>query len=923
MPSLPEGNGNNVACASFWEEKSIVFYSNNIRNSTDAQSLSSLMAAFVKLGRTVYLITNEPPHGDDFVTDTGIKRFVLSYLELEGYSTSAAFYKVLGKLPAKAVVFASPFNDKTYQSFIAAEKLGRCIILLQHQSPLNSLAAGNAKTVSEYLYMIKNAGRIISISDQDAKLMQALGVRNAVSVPFYFPYFDKEVSASKLEGRKIIYYTTYLGKNSRSVITAFARLRQRFPDTSMHIIILSGIKKGKTLENLLSDVTNSELSDCLTIERGVLKPLRYLRDASVSVTYAHPMHMPKTVMESICAGIPALLLRDADYSEDGSPAVCLNIADTFAIEEKLAEFMDIGIRAEYSEKVRKLLHPDYRLELAKNYLNIIDEALNEYNEALRLCAERGSAVRNKIASAVQLGMTLNDIFKAMILSKVPCGEIIAASVLCGIKIEDMLSAYESAGFLGKSDYNKAASRISYWSGYQGSFTGGADKAKLEKQYRNKNSILPDMVAALAVGGVPLDEISSCMPDIFIDSLQAEMVLQNAVNTNQCNRSLTEIDYINASLLALEDFQGLTPAALNTLNALKAFFYENYRFLNYKRHKLVRMAIDFQTKYNKPLREMKMPLKLIVWPFKLRTQLKILIHLKGKKRLLQREVSEVDPADTRKIQLMVFQILLEFEKICKRNNLRFYLAGGSILGAVRHKGFIPWDDDIDITMPRPDYEKFLKIAQTELPEEYILEKDCLPYCHNRVEIRGTKFYSGLRNGRIFLDILALEGSPDDPAKRLQHEAKCKFWRTCMLEKARPLPALAFNKTSTKLFFNRFVLRLTPRRFLKWRWHSWATKYSTEETNSWVCLPASIYTYEQERFPKEYWGDPVYIEFEGHMLPTMSHWKDYLVCHFGDYMKMPPETTRKSHHYIYEYDLGKYAAIPTEELEKKLLGKQPEI
>ncbi|OQA70113.1 MAG: hypothetical protein BWY37_00495 [Firmicutes bacterium ADurb.Bin262] len=53
--------------------------------------------------------------------------------------------------------------------------------------------------------------------------------------------------------------------------------------------------------------------------------------------------------------------------------------------------------------------------------------------------------------------------------------------------------------------------------------------------------------------------------------------------------------------------------------------------------------------------------------------------------------------------------------------------------------------------------------------------------------------------------------------------------------------------------------------------------------------------------------------------MSHWEDYLVCHFGDYMKMPPVTTRKSHHYVYEYSLGKYADIPVEELERMVLGK----
>jgi lipopolysaccharide cholinephosphotransferase len=919
MPE-PADNFDKNAGAPIWDENGIVFYANNLRSSTGAQSMASLMAALVKLGRTVYLITNEQPNGEDFVTDTGIKRFVLCYLEFEGYSTAAAFYKVLGELPVKTVVFTSPFTAKTYQCFIAAEKLGRCIILAQEHSPYLSLAAGNVKAASEYLYMIKNAACVKSLSEQDCMILESLGANKVIHTPFYFPYFDKEVSASKLEGQKIVYYTTYADKNTRSVIIAFARLHERFPDTKMHVIIIfSDINKVEEIESLMADVANSELSDCLTIENKVLKPLRALREASVSITYAHLNHMPKTVMESICAGIPAIMLQDADYSSDSHPAICMNAADTFAIEEKLAELMDKSKRVEYAEKVGKLLDPGYRLELAKRFSDEINEITDEFNRKLDLCVAAVSGVRNRITSSLQQKTALNGIYKALILDKISCGEIIAASVLCGIKVEEIMTAYKSTGVLGQRDYAKMLNRIAFWKEYQDIFiTSGVVTVKLEKQYTNENLTVPDMVAALAVGGMENSAVPAVLPGIFIDSRQAVLILQNAVNTNKCFAD-ADIDYINPSLLEIDDIEGCSPAALNIQNALKSFSLENMSFLNYKRHSLVKNAIKLQAWYKKPFSEMGLFGKIISFPFRLRTQLKISIHLRGKKRLAKRKVTEVDPADTRKIQLLVLQIMLEFEKICKKHNLRYYIAGGSILGGIRHKGFIPWDDDIDITMPRPDYEKLLKIAPKELPVEYILEKDCVPYCHNRIEIRGTTFNSGLRKGRIFLDILALEGSPDDKTKRLQHEAKCKFWRGCMLIKARPLPAIAFNRNSTVLFIKTLILKLIPRRFLKWRWHNWATKYSTGETNSWVCLPASIYTYEQERFPKEYWGEPVFLEFEGFMMPTMSHWEDYLVCHFGDYMKMPPETTRKSHHYVFEYDLGKYANISTEELEKKVLGK----
>ena len=141
---------------------------------------------------------------------------------------------------------------------------------------------------------------------------------------------------------------------------------------------------------------------------------------------------------------------------------------------------------------------------------------------------------------------------------------------------------------------------------------------------------------------------------------------------------------------------------------------------------------------------------------------------------------------------------------------------------------------------------------------------------------------------------------------------------MLEKARPIPALSASRDVQMIWLKRVIARMMPRWFLKWRWYSWAARYDCDKVSSWVCLPASIYTYEQERFPKEYWGEPVTLEFEGYDMPTMQHWEDYLVCHFGNYMKMPPETLRKSHHFIYNYDLGKYKDIPTEQLEKELLG-----
>ena len=77
----------------------------------------------------------------------------------------------------------------------------------------------------------------------------------------------------------------------------------------------------------------------------------------------------------------------------------------------------------------------------------------------------------------------------------------------------------------------------------------------------------------------------------------------------------------------------------------------------------------------------------------------------------------DNSQLRRLQLVELDIMKIFSEICEKNNLRYFLVGGTMLGAVRHKGFIPWDDDMDVGMPRPDYEKFLQIVRNNLPEGY--------------------------------------------------------------------------------------------------------------------------------------------------------------------------------------------------------------
>ncbi len=294
----------------------------------------------------------------------------------------------------------------------------------------------------------------------------------------------------------------------------------------------------------------------------------------------------------------------------------------------------------------------------------------------------------------------------------------------------------------------------------------------------------------------------------------------------------------------------------------------------------------------------------------------------KQKLYARQVVEIPEGDIRKIQLLVLLMFFDFDRICQKYHLTYYFAGGSILGAVRHKGFIPWDDDIDITMPRDDYNRFLKVAPGELSPEFRLDKDCRPFCHNRIEIKDTLFHSFWRKGGVFLDILALEGSPDDPKKQKLHEKLTFIFRSLMLEKERIFPFFDPDEHKSPLrYLLCLMLKIVPRGLLKFCWNKAAQLYSPNKENHLVCLPASKYSYAEERFPKEYWGTPVYLEFEGMPVPTMTRWEDYLKCHFGDYRELPPPELRKSHHFVFGFHLGKYESMPVEELENTV-NKQKE-
>ena len=266
--------------------------------------------------------------------------------------------------------------------------------------------------------------------------------------------------------------------------------------------------------------------------------------------------------------------------------------------------------------------------------------------------------------------------------------------------------------------------------------------------------------------------------------------------------------------------------------------------------------------------------------------------------------------------VIIDVLSVFIRICEAQGLRYFCAGGTAIGAVRHQGMIPWDDDIDVFMPRPDYDRFLRLAAQSMPEGYEVlspyaTKDYPMYFAKMCNARTTL----LENERIpcvfglYIDIFPLDGACDDV-------------ETCYREKRRFKRLMnKLEAVSTHNSFGEYVGLLTKRR----EWGRFAVKTVAFCCRSWLrrwllkqmdsiayghdyALSSRVVTYSgayqrQEIYPKAWLETPQMFAFEGLMVNLPHDYDAYLRHFFGDYMTLPPVEQRASHHQKVFFDLDK--------------------
>lgn len=268
--------------------------------------------------------------------------------------------------------------------------------------------------------------------------------------------------------------------------------------------------------------------------------------------------------------------------------------------------------------------------------------------------------------------------------------------------------------------------------------------------------------------------------------------------------------------------------------------------------------------------------------------------------------ELNLEEVKKIQLEILHKVVEF---CEKNKITYFLCAGTMLGAIRHKGYIPWDDDIDLMMPRPDYEKFKKIFNDSdlILNDYqkTKSKNTTPFL--KVEKRNTLLieeFAPKVKLRINIDVFPIDGFPDDEDELGKHliELKQKIRKIVLRN-------LKYSWQKHSVWWKSILLSVN--------WKLRKSRINLSYSARKVCTDLNILAqkYEfgksgkagiavwgygpKEVCPYKVYTETVKVQFEDGYFNALKDYDTYLNCVYGDYMKLPSEDKRKSHHSFKAY------------------------
>lgn len=274
-----------------------------------------------------------------------------------------------------------------------------------------------------------------------------------------------------------------------------------------------------------------------------------------------------------------------------------------------------------------------------------------------------------------------------------------------------------------------------------------------------------------------------------------------------------------------------------------------------------------------------------------------------------EKVNLTPELLRELQLKQLDMLKYFRNFCDNNGLTFYLCGGALIGALRNGGFVPWDDDVDVLMPRDDYERLVVLWREQKADGRfrLLKTDDNMFTGNIFITVTDTDYTMVKTNQtevdiphgLVLDVFPLDVCPDSRfARKMQY-----IW--AMLYSLFLAQIVPENHGGIMGFGSRVLLSIFRGKKLRnriWRCaERHMTKYKLSDNRCITELCAGPYWMKKE-YPKRIYSGVDYVTFEGLKLPCMSGYDEYLRIVFGDYMQLPPEEERVPHHDIAYLDLN---------------------
>ena len=270
------------------------------------------------------------------------------------------------------------------------------------------------------------------------------------------------------------------------------------------------------------------------------------------------------------------------------------------------------------------------------------------------------------------------------------------------------------------------------------------------------------------------------------------------------------------------------------------------------------------------------------------------------------------SDLRRLQDTQLSLLRELDGVCARHGIRYFLYAGTLLGAVRHGGFIPWDDDLDVCMERPEYDRFLAAWASEPhPDALLQTKDTSPAYMNsfaKLRRRGTTFLEHGRDaGRfhtgIFLDVFPLDRCPAGGVGRAVFRLRCLLLQLFTREYAPPRAGRVTRLGAALLLF---LVRGRARRAARSRLERSITRHSGDRTLPLVGIETAATL--RVLYPADLADDLCRLRFEDGEYPCFARWDDYLTRKYGDYTRLPPPSERVWKHRPLVLDFDREIAVP---------------